>query len=320
MRTLSIGKLRGLQKISSDNHVFSILALDHRQNLRKSFNASHPESVSDDMLVRLKNDIIANITEGLTAILLDPEVGAAQVISAGTLSGKVGLTVALETTGYEGNSTERESRILEGWGVKKAKITGADAVKLLVYYNPDNKSALIIQNLINDISKECEIWQIPLMLEVLTYSQHPGNQQLTSKEKQEIIKRSVRDLSHFNIDIIKIEFPTDRDASLKDWENACNSISKICTVPWILLSAAVDFNTYLKQVEVACAGGASGIAAGRAIWQEAINLEHQQRIDFLKTTAQDRMRLLSKICIEKAKPWCEHFQSPLVIVDWFKNI
>lgn len=320
MRKLSIGKLRGLQKISSDNQIFSILALDHRQNLRKSFNVSHPESVSDDMLVSLKNDIVANITKGLTAILLDPEVGTAQVISAGTLNGKVGLTVALETTGYVGNSTERESRILEGWNVKKAKITGADAVKLLVYYNPYNKSASIIQSLINEISKECETWQIPLMLEVLTYSQHPENQQLTSKERQEIIKCSVRDLSHFNIDIIKIEFPADRDASMKNWENACNSISKICTVPWILLSAAVDFEIYSKQIEVACASGASGIAAGRAIWQEAIHLDHQQRIDFLKTTAQDRMRRLFNICNKKARPWSEYFQSPSVTSDWFNNI
>ena len=36
MKPISIGKLRGLQQISSARGTFTALALDHRQNLRKA--------------------------------------------------------------------------------------------------------------------------------------------------------------------------------------------------------------------------------------------------------------------------------------------
>ena len=36
MKTLSVGKLRGLQQCTSPRGTFTCLALDHRQNLRKA--------------------------------------------------------------------------------------------------------------------------------------------------------------------------------------------------------------------------------------------------------------------------------------------
>ena len=45
MQKISIGKLRGLQQISSKRGTFTALALDHRQNLRKA----NPAFVKDEM-------------------------------------------------------------------------------------------------------------------------------------------------------------------------------------------------------------------------------------------------------------------------------
>jgi len=46
MKPISIGKLRGLQQISSARGTITALALDHRQNLRKA----NPAFVSDEKL------------------------------------------------------------------------------------------------------------------------------------------------------------------------------------------------------------------------------------------------------------------------------
>ena len=74
-------------------------------------------------------------------------------------------------------------------------------------------------------------------------------------------------------------------------------------VPWILLSAAVDFETYLRQVTTACNAGASGIAVGRAVWKEAVAMTPKARGAFLQTTARSRLTRLTALCTALAKPW-----------------
>ena len=62
-----------------------------------------------------------------------------------------------------------------------------------------------------------------------------------------------------------IKFNQDRRA----WRQACAELSEACAVPWVLLSAGVDFEQFKPQAQVACENGASGFLAGRAIWKEA---------------------------------------------------
>ena len=77
MKPISIGKLRGLQQISSKRGTFTALALDHRQNLRKA----NPAFVNDAELSRFKLDITSILAKRATAVLLDPEISAAQAIA-----------------------------------------------------------------------------------------------------------------------------------------------------------------------------------------------------------------------------------------------
>ena len=84
MKPISIGKFRGLQQCSSGRGTFTCLALDHRQNLRKA----NPAFVDNNELSSFKLDVTAELAACATAVLLDPEVSAAQAITAvGTSSG-----------------------------------------------------------------------------------------------------------------------------------------------------------------------------------------------------------------------------------------
>ncbi len=116
-----------------DGVTFSVLAIDHRNNLRQAMN---PDTSTEE-LIRLKCEIVAALAPACSAVLIDPELGGAQCIAEGALPGNVGLIMALEATGYTGDPTQRESRILEGWSIEKAQRMGASGVKLLVYYHPD---------------------------------------------------------------------------------------------------------------------------------------------------------------------------------------
>jgi len=105
MKSISIGKLRGLQQISSKRGTFTALALDHRQNLRKA----NPAFVDDAELSRFKLDVTSALASKATAVLLDPEVTAAQANSARAIPNNVGLVVAVESTGYTGAATARRT-------------------------------------------------------------------------------------------------------------------------------------------------------------------------------------------------------------------
>ena len=302
MKPISIGKLRSLQQCTSPRGTFTCLALDHRQNLRRALNPADPTSVSDEKLSRFKLDVTANLGELATAILLDPEFSAAQAVAAGALPGQVGLVVAVESTGYGGSPTARQSQVLPEWSVEKAKRMGASMIKLLVYYHPNSPTAHEIENFVRQVADECAQFDLGLMLEPLSYSLD-ANKKLSSAEKRHVVIETARRLVITGVDVLKAEFPLDisEDAIETNWISACAEISAASPAPWIVLSAAVNYETYLRQVEIACQAGASGCAVGRAVWQEAVAMDGQARAAFLATTGRERLSRLNALCSEFGK-------------------
>lgn len=311
---LSIGKLRGLQQCTSARGTFTALALDHRQNLRKA----NPAFVSDEQLSCFKLDVTSALASRATAVLLDPEVSAAQAVAAGAIPNHVGLIVAVESTGYTGDATARQAQIIPGWSVEKAKRMGASAIKLLVYYHPDSATAREIEDFTAKIAEECRKYDLVLMLEPLSYSLDE-NKKLSSDEKRYVVVETAKRLTPLDVDILKAEFPLDmNDMDEPQWLEACKEISIVSVTPWILLSAAVDYETFLRQVTVACNAGASGIAVGRAVWKEAVNMQGEERIKFLQTTAKARIARLTSLCYALAKPYTDFYTADAPF-DWYKN-
>jgi len=313
MKLISIGKLRGLQQISSQRGTFTALALDHRQNLRKA----NPVFVSDEELSRFKLDVTSTLASKATAVLLDPELSAAQAIARRSIPNNVGLVVAVESTGYTGDATARQAQIIPGWSVEKAKRMGASAIKLLVYYHPDSPAAKEIEDVTSKVAEDCLKHDLVLMLEPLSYSLDE-NKKITSEEKRYVVVESAKRLTPLNIDVLKAEFPLDvNDMDESKWMEACKEISSASITPWILLSAAVDYDTFVRQVTVACNAGASGIAVGRAIWKEAVTMHDDDRMKFLRTTARQRLARLTSLCHALAKPYTDFYQADAPF-NWYK--
>jgi tagatose-1,6-bisphosphate aldolase len=319
MNTLSLGKMRGLQQCATKHGSLAILALDHRNNLQKALNPTSPESVTYDEMVSFKNQVVTSLGSTASAILLDPEVGAAQCISAGVLPGTIGLITALEATSYTGDSYDRRSNILSGWSVGKAKRMGSSAIKLLVYYHPDASSASYIEDLVHQVAQDCRDQDIPLFLEPLSYSPDPNQKKLHSEEIRRVVLETARRLTIPGVDILKAEFPLDikTEPDEKRWAEACAELTSVSRVPWVLLSASVNFETYLRQVIIACEQGASGVAVGRAVWQEAVNLSGHDRVRFLDQVAHLRMVRISDLCDTLAKPWTDFYTALPVEQNWY---
>jgi tagatose-1,6-bisphosphate aldolase len=262
---------------------------------------SDPASVTYDDLVAFKRMAVQALAPSASAVLLDPELGAAQCIADGSLPGHVGLVVALEATGYEGPSNARISRFLDGWTAAQARNLGASAAKLLVYYHPDAANSGDQEALVAEAVTQCRAVDLPLFVEALTY---PVGRRLEGEERRRVITETARRMSALGADVLKLQFPygpeeTDRDR----WRNACAELTTAAQRPWVLLSGDNTPDVFVDLAEVACAEGASGIACGRGIWTEAPGLDGAAREVFFDSVARARLDRLTRIVEAHARPW-----------------
>jgi tagatose 1,6-diphosphate aldolase len=320
---LTLGKWRGLQATSTSHGAFTILALDHRNNLRALLRPDAPDSVKPADMVEFKYQVVSALAPACSAVLLDPVFGLPECVASGALPGQTGLIVTVEETGYKGPSTARITELLEGWSVEKIKRAGADGVKLLIYYHPAASNTPQQEALVKRMADECDRYDIALYLEVLAFSIDPADKKLKPDEREQVVIESARRLSGTGITILKAEFPVDYTAVPHEaqWLAACRKLTEASTVPWVLLSAAAPYDVFKRQVQVAATAGASGVMVGRAAWQESTRLTGQARVDFLQGEGLRRMQELGDILAANARPWTEPFQEqmPSANVDWYKR-
>jgi tagatose 1,6-diphosphate aldolase len=308
MKILSIGKLRGLQQIASPDGIFTMCAMDHRSSLRRIIEEG-TEEVNYEEMVQRKLELCSSLAPHASAVLLDPIFGAAQCISHGVLPKSTGLLISIEASGYSGGKEYRVTELQDGWNVEKTKRMGASAAKLLVYYRPDLiELAGKLLDMVDMIALECKKYDLPFVVEPLSYpvGDEVNNPAQFATVKEQLVLKTARHITALPIDVLKAEFPADlrykRDkAELID---LCHQLDTSSSVPWVVLSAGVDFELFCQQVEIACQGGASGFLAGRAIWQEGMHIdEAEERVKFLATVAVDRLKRLNELAAKYATPW-----------------
>ena len=210
-----------------------------------------------------------------SGLLVDGFYGYASTVAAFAVPPGTGLLIRVEKSGSGKNAAGGSIGEIEpGWGVGKIKRCGADAVKLLAMFEPDEPdSAERNFQFTLDIYDECIKHDILFLLEPLHFPMKiNGVEESKDKvagRKAKTVIDTAKYLSRY-CDIYKSEFPgtpgVESDAqamdNLKRLNDACGQ------KPWVLLSAGVDYDKYKKQVEMAMKAGASGILGGRAFWKE----------------------------------------------------
>ncbi|NWG16785.1 MAG: tagatose 1,6-diphosphate aldolase [Chloroflexi bacterium] len=315
---LTPGRWRGLKTTSTSHNVFTILAFDQRGTYRKML----PPETDYDTAVQIKSEVVTALSYESSAVLLDSSYGLKSALS---MSGSSGLLLSLEESGYSGDSTERHIVFNPDWTVAKIKQFGASAVKMLAYYHP-HAGALAeeIESVIAGVRDECRQHDIPLFLEPLCYSLDASiskESEAFAKTRPQVVRDTADRLGKLRPDVLKLEFPVDvsYDQDENSWRAACEAVSQVSEVPWVLLSAGVNFETFERQTRIACEAGASGFLAGRAIWKEAVVMSPEERRQFLATTAAERLRRLSAISNESARPWTDFYRPIPLTTHWYKD-
>ena len=316
---LTPGRYRGLKSTSlAERDVFGIVAFDQRGSYRKMM----PEGASYEVLAQVKGEIIGALSKDASAILTDPTYG---LHAAMEMSPKSGLLLALEKSGYSGDSSYRKTELIPSWTPEKIRKAGASAVKFMVYYHPESGAlAEELEGLIGRVVADCHQWDLPVFLEPMSYSLDRTVSKDSADfaaERPAVVIETARRLSRSGADVLKLEFPHDIKFNLDrtEWQKACAALSEASAVPWVLLSAGVDFDQFKPQAQVACERGASGFLAGRAIWKEAAAMSEAARADFLENTARDRLRQLLDIAASSARPWTDFYCAPQSSESWYES-
>lgn len=322
--SLPAGKIRALDTLSDANGLFRILAIDHRDSLRVLMDRDHPEKVPAERITDLKLAIVREIAPLATAVMLDPVYSIGQAIASGALPGTVGYLSALEEQGYLGDPHARHTSLLTGWSVEKAKRAGAGGIKFLIFYHPDASTAALQEEAVRAVVADCARHEIPVFLEPMAYSLDssvPLDSEEFARRRPAIVIETARRLSALGPDVLKIQFPIDarHQSDTRAWEEACARLDEASSVPWALLSLGEPYESFKKQLEVACRHGCSGFMAGRALWREVVSTAPAERPRILRDIVAPRFRELSEIARATGKSWKSRYKLPQIDDSWFRG-
>lgn len=315
-----MGKYRHFSRVSTQAGHFVVLAVDHRSNLLERLNQVSDTPLSDDDFIAYKHGLLSNLLGDTSAVLADPATSIGVGLASGAIHGQMGLLAPVEVTNYNQHPSQRSMSYIPHWSVEKIKLMGGDGVKMLLPYHPDSPTLHEKLAVVRQIVADCARFDLPFFLEPIPFSLDP-NETLPNDEYLRIYLAMCQRFADMGVDALKLPFPVNHKLSSDEtqWREACEAVTEACPVPWALLSAGVDYDTFIKQTEIACKAGACGVIVGRAVWSEAIELQGDARADFLATTAAERMRELASVCAEHAASWRDTISAPEHGMTWYER-
>jgi len=107
---------------------------------------------------------------------------------------------------------------------------------------------------------------------------------------------AARELGDLGADLYKAEVPLKGQGEEATIRRGCAQITEAVSSPWVVLSSGVPVELFPRAVELACAEGASGFLAGRAVWSSVIGSDDIERD--LREISIPRLQRLAEIVDE----------------------
>ncbi|RIH85886.1 tagatose 1,6-diphosphate aldolase [Calidithermus roseus] len=325
------GKYEGIQACADEKGIIAAAAMDQRGSLRKAIAKAKGGDVSDGELTEFKMAVTKILTPYASAILLDPEFGlpALKLRAPGT-----GVLLAYEKSGYDTSGKGRLPDLLPEWSVRRLVEVGANAIKILLYYNPfdEGKINAVKHAFIERVGAECAALDVPFFLEPLAYDDSVGDEKSLefARVKPKYVAKYMEEFSkdRYGVDVLKVELPINlaytQGTSAFKGEAAytraeaiqhLKATAQAAGKPFIYLSAGVSDAVFRESLELAIEADVpfSGVLCGRATWQEGIPVYATQGVQALEEWLSERgvrnIQLLNEVLAKGAKPWWTHYGS-----------
>ena len=315
-----------MTRLSNGNQVIAALANDQRGALKRLLAAAAGGGgFANDILVDFIKVISSELSPYASSILLNAEYG---VTASELRHADCGFIAAYEKTEYDASTPGRLPDLLPIWSAKRIKELGADAVKILLYYDVDDKPEIndIKHALVERIGSECIAEDIPYFVEILTYD--ASDMDVTSREyaslKPHKVNGAMREFSkpRYNADVLKVEVPVNMNF-VEDYTSEepvytadearayFKEQSEATHLPFIYLSAGVSAKLFQETLVFSKESGSTfnGVLCGRATWKDAVAIFAKEGEEAAKAWLADQGRRnveeLNDVLVTKANPWTE---------------
>ena len=298
MTHFTTAELRGFQQVCTADGAMVAIACDQRGGMRQLLapDQASRDAISNADLGVVKSDIVRYLGAHASAVLLDPVCAVPGVVRDGTLPRDVGLLIGLDASGYDTDpSGYRLSRLAKDTRARQVRELGGTGGKIMVYLRPDRPEANphnldILRRCIEDFGRE----DLLLVVEFLTYALEGESKEDYARALPDLVEGGVRISLDCGAKLLKVPYP--------GTAASCAAINRMAgQVPWTILSAGVDHETFLGQVRTAVSEGATGVIAGRALWKDCISLDRTVTRERLTSIAVPRLAEIHAVVREGRK-------------------
>jgi tagatose 1,6-diphosphate aldolase len=313
------GKLAGMKAVSDNRGVIAAAAMDQRGSLQKALAKEKGGDIGDREIEEFKTLVTEVLTPHASAILLDPEWG---IPASKRRAKNAGLLMAYEKTGYDKTGPGRLPDLLDQWSVRRIKEAGADCIKILLYYTPDDPKDVndIKHAWVERIGDECRANDIPFFLEFVGYEEGADEKGLEfAKKKPRIVAGSMAEFTkdRYGVDVMKVEMPINmkfvEGTKAFGGQKAYTKQEAMDHFrPFIYLSAGVSNAEFTESLELAAEAGTrySGVLCGRATWKDGIPVYGKQGGDaFRRWLESEGVKNIENVNarLQPAHPWFEFY-------------
>ena len=287
MKTISAAVAKHMANLSTTDGIISALAIDQRGSLKKMLAEAANKPADETTIVDFKKAVSSELTPYASSILTDPEYG----LPATKVRDKnCGLLLSYEKTGYDTTEPGRMPDLIANQSGLRIKNEGGDAIKFLVYYDPDEGQEINDKKQAFDerVGAEAKANELPFFLEVLTYDANiaDAKSEEFAKVKADKVLKTMKEFSkpEYDVTVLKVEIPF--NIKFVEGFNGDNNVvytqeeakdllkkqSEITDLPYIFLSAGVTSEEFIAEIKMAEEAGAdfNGVLCGRATWKPAI--------------------------------------------------
>lgn len=287
-----------LDTIARESGTLAMVAMDQRESLRTMFadaGAGRPDNAAMIAFKTAVADALAPLASGF---LIDRHFGFDAVRTRGLPAG-CGLILAADNLVQEPGGPVEDTALDDVVAAPDFDLHGVAALKLLIIWRRDDRREQRVELARRFIDLAAERGVLSVLEPVVRAT--PAEDADASWNTDEAIVEAARELSPLRPSLYKAQVPRAGRGDADELRAACVALGEAITGPWVVLSQGVAREDFFDAVRAACAGGASGFLAGRALWSDLVGRHDLPRA--LAEVAVPRIQRLIELVDAAAVPW-----------------
>jgi sulfofructosephosphate aldolase len=226
-------------------------------------------------------------------LLIDRHYGFGEVARA-VRESSCGLILAVDALAQQPGEIVEDTELDTEADVGGAKAAGAVALKLLVIWRDDERRAERVELARSFVELAARRGLLSVLEPVV---------RVPEERRETAIVDAARELGALRPSLYKCQVPLAGKGPADEITRWAHEIDAVLPVPWVVLSQGVDPGDFARAVQACCAGGASGLLAGRALWTNALVADDPEPA--LREGSLPRLRELAAIVDAHGRPWRE---------------